>query len=93
MNRTPCLLRMLPVVSSRLGRSQGWKTNHFPNPLNKRYGVVENLKYLELIDDLNCRFGLIGEEPRIEIGREGAYIYLRHWMDPTKQRAVEVAFY
>eukprot|EP00668_Euglena_longa_P048090 GGOE01065148.1.p1 GENE.GGOE01065148.1~~GGOE01065148.1.p1 ORF type:complete len:212 (+),score=30.04 GGOE01065148.1:52-687(+) len=89
MHLTSILLRRPAVYAKRLRYSQWWKVCHFPNPRLRRYGVLESMKYQKIIHDLDYRFGFIGEAPHVQIGAEGAYIFMRHFIQREKALAIE----
>eukprot|EP00906_Rhabdomonas_costata_P008220 RCo011715 len=81
LKRWPILLKRPVVLRDRLGEWQRWRINHFPHRRNRRYALQEALRYSRIIDTLNCRFGLVSDEPQIQICREGAYVNLRHYVE------------
>jgi len=89
MHITCLLLRRPTVYAKRLRYSQWWKVCHFPNPLLRRYGVLESLKYSKIIHDLDHQFGMIGEAPHVQIGPDAAFIFMRHFVHREKAAAVE----
>eukprot|EP00667_Euglena_gracilis_P021753 EG_transcript_23941 len=89
MHVSSVLLRRAAVYAKRLRYSQWWKVCHFPNQRLRRYGVLESMKYQKIIHDLDYRFGFIGEAPHVQIGAEGAFIFMRHFVQREKALAIE----
>eukprot|EP00996_Jenningsia_fusiforme_P002873 NODE_3686_length_934_cov_40.635028_g3387_i0.p1 GENE.NODE_3686_length_934_cov_40.635028_g3387_i0~~NODE_3686_length_934_cov_40.635028_g3387_i0.p1 ORF type:complete len:238 (+),score=39.95 NODE_3686_length_934_cov_40.635028_g3387_i0:96-809(+) len=83
------LLRSPAPFAPRFRRSQWWKCTHYPTDVNRHHAVVENLMYSKIIDDLNSRFRLVGEAPTVQISKQGAFVFMRHWIERPTMEAVE----
>eukprot|EP01012_Entosiphon_sulcatum_P026931 TRINITY_DN32438_c0_g1_i1.p2 TRINITY_DN32438_c0_g1~~TRINITY_DN32438_c0_g1_i1.p2 ORF type:complete len:137 (-),score=24.99 TRINITY_DN32438_c0_g1_i1:43-453(-) len=75
--------RSVNPVGWRVGRTQLWRTAHVPSVPTVRRGAAENFRYREVLGDLDRVFGVVGEEPFIQIKRTHAVICTRHFL-PVK---------